>query len=309
MSHHLPAAIVIAIQHAIGAKVEISPLAGGTNQHTYLAQQHQNRWVVHAEPAPATTLQRAVAAQALAYSHGVRVPQTLAYQLSDTDAGEWFWSLESYTHGTAFAGAFLNSAAAVVATRDVAEQLQRLHAIAVDAFGDRPPRPYPVYPTATAWVQNKQRRVAAALSLIGGSAAMVDQVEQIYMQLAGLYAESARLAKGDCAGANLLVDRTHHVTFIDWEWAQGLDPAADIAYWFHFTPHPALHTILLDAYQPADRARFQQRVFAYRVLHAIELIHVYAEHEDAFGAAQSVAGLRSEAKTLQGLLSVSKHIF
>jgi aminoglycoside phosphotransferase (APT) family kinase protein len=137
----------------------------------------------------------------------------------------------------------------------------------------------------------------------GESAAVAAQVDHLYVLLGSWYDDDPFLAKGDCAGGNLLVDESQQVTLIDWEWASGLDPAADIAYWCHFTPHPQLHEVLLNAYAPADPADFRRRVLIYRIVQSIELIHVYAEHQHAFDTHQRDMGLVHEAATLRGLLA------
>ena len=232
------------------------------------------------------------------------MPVILAHDQTQTDIGLWVWSIETFTNGIAFDAALGAGSTAIAAAHDLGEQLRRLHTIEIDAFGDLPPRPYPVYPSARAWVQNKQRRVATAVTLIGETSVMATTIERIYTQLAAWYVGSPRLCKGDCASTNLLVDHAQHVTLIDWEWAQGLDPAADVAYWCHFTPQHELHEALLAAYQPDDLPLFRRRMLAYRVVHSIELIHIYTEHQDAFSTAERSAGLRTEAQALHTLLSV-----
>ncbi len=298
----LPSTVATAICAVLGADTIFSPLAGGTNQRTYLAQREQQYWVVRAEAEPALSLQRAILAQQLAHKHGVRVPTTIAHDQTPTDTGPYLWSVETFAAGAAFDDTLTSGPEAKRATQDLGQQLRRLHAIEVDAFGDCPPRPYPVYPSAEAWLMNKRRRVASAVALVGGDLAMTHEIEHIYTLLASAYTGRPYLAKGDCAGANLLVDNTQQVTLIDWEWAQGLDPAADLAYWCHFTPHSTLHETLLNAYEPTDLPALRQRVLAYRIVHSIELIHVYEDHTDAFDREQRMGGFRREALALQELI-------
>jgi aminoglycoside phosphotransferase (APT) family kinase protein len=306
MSQFLPSQVIAAIRNSIGVDALITPLAGGTNQRTYLVQHQQQQWVARAEPAPALSLQRAVLAQSLAHAGGVRTPTTIASDQTETPEGLYHWSIETYSAGIAFDEILTDQSAAIAATRDLGKQLRQLHRIPVDAFGDQPPRPYPVYPSATAWLHNKAARIAPALALSGASPAMAAQIEQIYALLGTWYAGAPYLAKGDCAGGNLLVDRSYQVTLIDWEWAQGLDPAADMAYWCHFTPDPELHEVLLATYAPPDLAAFRRRVLGYRIVHSIELMHVYSEHEHALDHQQRTAAIVREAATLQRLLAQAR---
>ncbi|HEU5103112.1 MAG TPA: phosphotransferase [Roseiflexaceae bacterium] len=299
----LPREVVDAIASAVGGPAWLTQLSGGTNRRTYLVAGEQHRWVARAELAPALSLQRAVAAQARAHAAGVRTPVTLAYDLTVTEAGPYVWSVETFVDGTPLDHAWARTPADYAALRDLGAQLRRLHAVAVDAFGDLPPRPYPVYSSFRAWVQNKAKRIAPAASLAGGNLALIALIEQVYDSLADWYTGGARLCKGDCAGDNLLVDREHAVMIVDWEWAQGLDPAADIAYWCRFAGHPQAHELLLAAYEPDDLPLFRRRMQAHRVVHAVETIHVLDEHRHAFGAAQREAGIQAEWASLARLIS------
>jgi aminoglycoside phosphotransferase (APT) family kinase protein len=151
-----------------------------------------------------------------------------------------------------------------------------------------------VYPSFNAWVQNKSNRIVRAVALAGGEPSMIPVIQQIYRMLANWYSASPRLCKGDCAGDNLLVDDTHAVTIIDWEWAQGLDPAADIAYWCSYTESPQAQELLLAAYEPDDLRLFRRRIAAHQIVQSIETIHVFDEHDHAFDALQREAGIRRE---------------
>lgn len=297
----LPREVLAAICGAVGGG-RLNPLSGGTNRRTFLVSGDHVRWVARAEPAPALSLQRAIAAQERAHAAGVRTPVTLAHDFTATDEGAYFWCVETFVGGAPFDHATAGTPAARAAVRDLGIQLRRLHALEVDAFGDLPPRPYPVYSSFRAWVQNKARRIAPALDLASAEPAMLPAIEHVYAALAGWYGGAARLCKGDCAGDNLLADQQHRVTIIDWEWAQGLDPAADIAYWCRFSADPRAHEALLAAYDPDDPALFRRRVQAHQIVHGIETIHVLDEHRHAFGAAQREAGVREECAALTRLL-------
>lgn len=302
MAQLLPEDVLAAITQAIGAPFRLSVLAGGTNNRTFLAESDGRRFVVRSEPAPALSLQRAVAAQARAHTAGVRTPITIAHDQTDTEEGAYFWSIETYTPGKAFEHDITDLGAAAASIRDLARQLRLLHTIEVDAFGDLPPRPYPVYPSQPAWVANKARRIEAAVALAGAEPGKTTLIEQVYTLLASIYTGTPRLCKGDCAGANLLVDTEQNVTIIDWEWAQGLDPASDLAYWCRFTPNQAAQALLLEAYEPEQPALLYKRVQAYQIINAIETIHVFDEHSHAFDAGEREAGIRAEWEVLLRLL-------
>jgi aminoglycoside phosphotransferase (APT) family kinase protein len=173
----------------------------------------------------------------------------------------------------------------------------------VDAFGDLPPRPYPVYSSFDAWVANKARRIPGAVAIAGGGPEVVPSISAVYAALATWYDGPPCLCKGDCAGDNILVDAQGRTTIIDWEWAQGLDPAADVAYWCAFTPEPRAHEALLAAYGPDDAPSFRKRVWAHQIVQCVETIHVYDEHRDAFDHEARTAGVRTSWATLLDLLA------
>jgi aminoglycoside phosphotransferase (APT) family kinase protein len=182
-------------------------------------------------------------------------------------------------------------------------QLRRLHAVSVDAFGDLPPRPYPVYTTFAAWVANKARRIAPAVARAEARPDAVAPIAAVYEKLATWYDGPPCLCKGDCAGDNILVDQAGRTTLIDWEWAQGLDPAADVAYWCSATTEPRAYEVLLSAYAPDDPPAFLRRVRAHQVVQCIETIHVLDEHRHAYTDREREAGIRSVWETLNGLLA------
>jgi aminoglycoside phosphotransferase (APT) family kinase protein len=254
------------------------------------------------EREPALSLERAVGAQARARAAGVRAPATVAHAVTATADGSYRWSVETVARGQPWWPDLPATAHTLAAAADLGRQLRRLHAVAVDAFGDLPPRPYPVYPTFGAWVTNKARRIASAVELVAGAPHTIAPLTQIYSALAAWYDGAPRLCKGDCAGDNILIDQAGRVTIIDWEWAQGLDPAADVAYWYNLTPEPAAYEALLAAYEPDEPALFRRRVWANQIVQCIETIHVYAEHHHAFDRPAAEAGIRASWEALCRLL-------
>lgn len=300
---NIPPEVAAAIGHALAApQVTLTRLAGGTNGRTYGATHGRWSWVTRVEREPALSLLRAIDAQARAHAAGVRVPETIAHGSTATADGRYVWSVETVARGDPFAPDTLTTAQVLAAAADLGRQLRRLHAVTVDAFGDLPPRPYPVYPSFSAWVANKASRIPEAVAIASGRPEAVPSISAVYAALATWYDGPPCLSKGDCAGDNILVDARGRTTIIDWEWAQGLDPAADVAYWYAFTPEPRAHEALLAAYAPDDAPSFRKRVWAHQVVQCVETIHVYDEHRDAFDDEARTAGVRASWETLVRLL-------
>jgi aminoglycoside phosphotransferase (APT) family kinase protein len=288
----IPPEVAAAIAAGLGLpQIDLSPLAGGTNRRTYRARYGRRRWVARVERAPALSLARAAEAQACARAAGVRTPVTVAQALTPTASGSYRWSVETFARGRPWPGDSAAISHTLAAAADLGRQLRRLHAVAVDAFGDLPPRPYPVYATFALWAANKARRIAGAIQIAGGPPDAAAPIAQVYATLAGWYDGPPRLCKGDCAGDNILVDSAGRTTIIDWEWAQGLDPAADVAYWHGFTPGGAAYEALLAAYEPDEPSAFRRRVWAHQIVQCVETIHVYDEHSHAFDAQARAAGI------------------
>jgi aminoglycoside phosphotransferase (APT) family kinase protein len=298
--------LIAVLKDAVGADIQIEPFAGGTNRRTYRVFTDSKQWALRVEPAPALSLVRAIDAQARAQAAGVRTPVSVGHGVVPTEDGEYFWSLETLAPGSPFVHNATDMMANQVAITDFAQQLRRLHSVQIDAFGDLPPRPYPVYASFAEWVANKIRRIGPALAIAGQSPDALQAVQQIYLGLADLYTGPPCLCKGDCAGDNLLVDQEGRVSIIDWEWAQGLDPAADLAFWCRATPDPRAHALLLEAYG-SDDATLHGRIRAHQAVQAIETIHVYDEHLDAFDERARVSGIRAEWLALQDVLGTIKH--
>jgi aminoglycoside phosphotransferase (APT) family kinase protein len=299
----VPDDVLRAIASALGvAQISLAPLLGGTNGRTYHAHAHERQWVVRVEQAPALSLHRAVTAQTCASAARVRTPVTIAHDVTETAHGSYVWSTETIAAGEPWL-AGMEVTRELRAASDLGRQLRRLHAVTVDAFGDLPPRPYPVYPSFAAWVENKARRIAPAVTLAGGDPEQIARVASVYTSLASWYDGPPCLCKGDCAGGNLIVDERGHVTMIDWEWAQGLDPAADIAFWCNSTADLRMHAALLDAYEPPSQERFQERVWAHQVVQCVETIHVFDEHRHAFDEVARAAGIEAASQTLGRLLA------
>ena len=86
------------------------------------------QWVLRVEDMPAQQLPRAVAAQRLAQSAGVAVPDIVAFELPEVGTG-YCWSLEHFLPGAAFEHDGFHSQETQAAARDLGRQLRRLHTV------------------------------------------------------------------------------------------------------------------------------------------------------------------------------------
>src|SRR2546423_1365560 len=84
-----------------GGNVVIRRLEGGTPRRTFSVQAAARRAVLRIEKRPARQLPRALAAQSLAATAGVAVPEVLASAGSGSEA-EPFWFLEAFVEGEPF---------------------------------------------------------------------------------------------------------------------------------------------------------------------------------------------------------------
>jgi aminoglycoside phosphotransferase (APT) family kinase protein len=278
------------VAHALGVPAPaFRRLHGGTTDRTFLVTNAGQRWVLRVEKSPATQLPRAVAAQRLAQTAGVAVPDIVAFELPRTDT-ECCWSLEHFLAGVAFDHAEAHTQAAKEAARDLGAQLRRLHTIEIDGQG-----PVPLE-------QIYEHRVERALAIINSPPADRAVIERAYAFAKANRPTAARLCKNDCAGANILVHDGKVTAIIDWEWAWGGDPAWDIAYWQLYNADAAALDFLIAGYEPDDPAALRRRVAAQQVACTIELINVYAENVEIFDQPARKAGIEQQQARLDAYL-------
>ena len=229
----VPAALHQAIGVRLGVpQLELQPLSGGTNDRTFQATYQQQSWVVRIEDADGLQLRRAYNAQTLALSAGVATPQIVAAQLEAYDAQPFLWIVEEHTAGVQFFPKQFERAERNALARNLGQQLRLLHGITVDDFGIMPPDPWGItQPTFAAWLDHEISRIGRAMEHAAVDPALLPQIMAVYAMLRDSYPDRPRLCHGDCATTNILVDQGHVVALIDWEWANGGDPAANVAYW------------------------------------------------------------------------------
>jgi aminoglycoside phosphotransferase (APT) family kinase protein len=264
-------------------------LHGGTTDRTFRVTNARQQWVLRVEAMPAAQLPRAVAAQRLAQSAGVAVPDIVAFEVPRGETG-YCWSLEHFLAGVAFDHAGFHTLAIQAAARDLGQQLRRLHTIECDGLSLLPLE------------QIYMHRVERALEIIN-----MPRVERLVIERAYAYIKAhrpavARLCKNDCAGANILVQRGKVTAIIDWEWAWGGDPAWDIAYWQHHNADSSGLEFLIAGYEPDDPQALRRRVAAQQVACAVELISVYSENVEIFDQAARNAGVGLQQTQLDGYL-------
>ncbi len=260
-------------------------LHGGTTDRTFLVTNAGQQWVLRVETMPAAQLPRAVAAQRLAQSAGVAVPDIIAFEVPRAGTG-YCWSLEQFLAGAAFDHAGFHTQVTQDAARDLGRQLRRLHTIAIDGRGLIPHQ------------QLYAHRVERALEIANMPPADRVTIERAYAFIKAGWPMAARLCKNDCAGANILVQYGKVAGIIDWEWAWGGDPAWDIAYWQHHNADSAGLDFLIAGYEPDDPPELRRRVAAQQVACAIELISVFSENVQIFDQPARNGGIRMQQTRL-----------
>ncbi|MBX3010091.1 MAG: aminoglycoside phosphotransferase family protein [Caldilineaceae bacterium] len=257
-------------------------LAGGTQQRTYLAETGEGFWVVRLEAAPGVQLQRGLAAQQQAQRVGFPTPTLVANAHTFTDHGDYFWSIEEFVHGVEFDPPSVDVTIHPVIGRHVGEQLRKLHQITLPAFGLLPPAATDQTPTLALWLANRQAQVEQALPLVAGLPNLPQQLTAAFATL-HTYTGAPHLCHGDFAGTNILVNDTHLVAAVDWEWAQGADPALDFGWWYFWHDDRPTLAAMIEGYAPADPAAFTQRALAFALIHALETLSLYQQAADAKG--------------------------
>ncbi len=281
-THDAPDSFVEARQ-AIAAQlgvpyIELQPITGGTNDRTYTARYGSQRWIVRIEAAGGVQLRRAYDAQTLARGAGVATPQIVATHL-DAESSAYLWVVEEQVAGVHFEPTHLEPAECHTLAFELGQQLRMLHSVVVADFGIFPPDPWELnVATFAAWMDREIEHIPGALERAGMSLSILPRVVDVYIMLRDTYTDHPRLCHGDCAGTNILVDQGKVTALIDWEWAKGGDPAANIAYWAFWQDDDAALDALLVGYSADAPAMLRERVLAYRVVTAIDLMRVYAEH-------------------------------
>jgi len=278
-----PAELLPALETALRTLIfDIHPLSGGTQQRTFLAGTGDGFWVVRLEPAPGVQLQRALVALHQAQAVGFPTPALAAHDRAITDNGDYLWSIEEFVQGVEFDPPGFDATMRPVIGHHVGEQLRKLHHIALPAFGLRPPDATDQAPTLAAWLAQWQARLEQAIPLAVNVPTLPAQLA-VALATLQTYAGPPCLCHGDFAGANVLVNETQLVAAVDWEWAQGADPALDFAWWYFWHDDRTTLAAMIEGYAPADSATFTQRVFAYALLQALDTLLIAQAEENAKG--------------------------
>jgi aminoglycoside phosphotransferase (APT) family kinase protein len=293
------------IRQALGCRpLRFRRIEGGSHRRTYLVQATTDApaWVARFAAAPATELQRRVTAQRLARAAGVRAPEVVAHNLArvgllDGGAGPlghaeaWCWVVETFMPGRPFDPSRLDADEAQQTAVDLGQQFRALHGVQLEAYGHVPPRQWAVYATYREQMAHirmgGERGAETALRVAGhpAPATVLPTIRDVYRFLLETYREDGpRLLKSDCNPANILGLSGRVTALLDWEWAAGGDPAAEVSEWLFMSADKAgerasaLLDALLVGYGPEEPARFRRRVLAYQVVHALAQLQVFHEH-------------------------------
>lgn len=259
---------------------DIHPLSGGSNQRTFLAGTPTGFWVVRLDPMPGMQLQRLITAQQQALAVGFPTPMLAAYDQTITAAGDYCWSVEEFVQGVEFDPPGFDPTMRPIVGRHVGEQLRKLHSIELPAFGLLPPGETTQAPTLDEWLSLRQQHLEPALMLASQIPTLPEQFATA-LTIMQRYNDAPRLCHGDFAGTNVLVNETQLVAAVDWEWAQGADPALDFAWWYFWHDDRPTLAAMIEGYAPPDQAAFTERVLAYALLHALDTLLLYrAEAND-----------------------------
>ncbi len=271
-----PTELLPTLERALQTMIfDIHPLSGGLNQRTFLAGTADGFWVVRLEALPGTQVQRSITAHQQALAVGFPTPALAAYDQTSTATGDYYWSVEEFVQGVEFDPPGFDPTMRPVVGRHVGEQLRKLHSIELPAFGLLPPseKPPPA-PTMTAWLAQRRTQLEPALALAGQMLTLPERFVAALTTVQG-YSDTPRFCHGDFAGTNVLVNETQLVAAVDWEWAQGGDPALDFAWWYFWHDDRPTLAAMIQGYAPPDQAAFTERVLAHALLHALDTLLIY----------------------------------
>lgn len=270
-----PAELLPIIEAALQTMIfDIHPLSGGANQRTFLAGTAEGFWVVRFDAMPGIQLQRAIMAQQQALAVGFPAPILAAQNQTTTTDGDYIWSVEEFVQGVEFDPPGFDPTMRPVVGRQVGEQLRKLHSIELPEFGLLPPGETAQTASMTDWLAMRRTHLEPALALTSNLPALAERFMGALTTLQQ-YTDTPRLCHGDFAGTNVLVNETQLVAVVDWEWAQGADPALDVAWWhFWHDDRPTL-AAMIEGYAPSDGAAFTARVLAHTLLHALDTLLLY----------------------------------
>jgi len=270
-----PADLLPTLEAALQTMIfDIHPLTGGVNQRTFLAGTAEGFWVVRLDTMPGVQLQRAIMAQQRALAVDFPIPTLAAHDQTTTATGDYFWSVEEFVQGVEFDPPGFDPTIRPVVGRHVGEQLRKLHSIELPAFGLLPPGETGQTPGMNDWLAMRRIHLEPALALTGNPSELAKRFMSALTTLQQ-YTDTPRLCHGDFAGTNVLVNETQLVAAIDWEWAQGADPALDFAWWYFWHDDRSTLAAMVEGYASPDGAAFTERVLAHALLHALDTLLIY----------------------------------
>jgi aminoglycoside phosphotransferase (APT) family kinase protein len=204
---------------------------------------------------------------------GVKAPRATTFPTRDEGAELSFW-LDEWVEGQWFAPAEIGKAATEASLRELGEQFRALHAVAIKGFGYfKGQSLVSSFATFEQWLNHNHTRTLDSLFNARLSKSCFSQFLAADQYLSDYDLKHVGLIHGQLAYSNLLVNDGHLAAVIDWEEAQGCDPAYDLAIllknmvFYEGPENEDLYTeFFLSGYKLEDAQDFRKRVDAFRVL-------------------------------------------
>lgn len=292
----------------------ITPLEGGTNNRTFFASTIKGEYVIRIEEGNGVQLRRAYSAQMRAQGLGVPVAAVVANNFDEVGTQDWI--IEQKIEGSAFYPDQMPDEDAKATSYNLGIHLKKLNSVETDVFGLLPPFPYKSHnhwkeknieefeeetkrnglphSSFPEHIDSYASRVESIFEIADLDKRYLGKVKDVYEQLKKLYTGNPYFAAGDTATTNLIVKDGKIQAIIDWEWAQGSDPAENVAYWHYWNKDPKYLDYFLDGYEPENREVFKERIDLYQITTAIHLIGIFKE----MGNARWIDGTKKKLEVL-----------
>jgi glycosyltransferase involved in cell wall biosynthesis/aminoglycoside phosphotransferase (APT) family kinase protein len=263
------------VQEALDQSVDsVERTSGGTFRNTYLVKSGGRSFILHLgdEQSDTLTLSQVIAVTERARAVGVPVPSILAHNLPASDVPGPAWSVEEWMPGHYFIPRNMVWRDALSISAKLGQCLRRLHSIETRGFGIlSSTRLDALYQTYGQWLDSRILENCRSVARV--SSEVIPLIEGACQFLhRSYYKEAPKLCHGDLVPWNLLVNTGHLSAVIDWNGAQGCDPAFDVATLHFWIDDEQILTTLLQAYAPAEPEVFRHRVIAAVICYAAALL-------------------------------------
>jgi aminoglycoside phosphotransferase (APT) family kinase protein len=278
---HFPVGLVEEIEAILGRPIRrVQIPETGMWKSAYILSDGQTRWVARIASHPALELLRGLKAQSLAASAGVKVPALIHAAIEESNDRPCLWTLEAFVKGQSFYPAQLDRETRLTASRDMGDQLSRLHTIEAGAFGPLDATLTGAADTQEAsgwhdWLDGREECLDRVFSITSLAETGRDIVHEALGRLRDSDPGVPRLCHGDFADDNLIIAEGKLAAIIDWNNVIGCDPAFDLAYGYLWNGDEECFDTLLEAYAEhsgKEPEGLRQRVLDHRTLQAAWLI-------------------------------------